>query len=112
MVKEIYEDLSKEDLSEYDNELERMPKSERISEINYFISEATRCRYGYGRVKRVTSIILSQELEVSQSTIKIDIKYMREQLGAPIVYDRYDMTYYYSEKDFKLPESFNRKKAI
>ena len=42
------------------------------------------------------------EFPVSKRTLDYDIKYMREQLGAPLVYDRSEKFYYYEDKEFTL----------
>jgi predicted DNA-binding transcriptional regulator YafY len=41
--------------------------------------------------------------EVSPKTIERDIEYMRDRLGAPVVYDRERRGYYYSEEGYYLP---------
>lgn len=46
---------------------------------------------------------LAQTLEVSKRTIERDIELMRDQLGAPIEYDRIRRGYYYSSS-FSLPQ--------
>ncbi len=74
---------------------------DRISKIDLLISKATQ-----GHIS-VTSTNISQELNISVATIKRYIKYMREELNAPIKYDIDKKTYFYAEKDFKLSITFN-----
>ena len=45
---------------------------------------------------------LARKYEVSQSTIRRDIDYMKDMLGAPIEYDYFKKGYYYTEKAFHL----------
>ncbi len=42
------------------------------------------------------------EIPVSTRTLDYDIKYMREQLGAPLIYDRSEGYYYYEDDEFTL----------
>jgi len=50
-----------------------------------------------GRNRPVPLQQLMEELEVSRPTIKRDLQYMRDRLGAPILYDRERNGYIYSE---------------
>ena len=49
---------------------------------------------------------LARLLETSVSTISRDIKFMQDQLLAPIEYDAYNRGYYFTEKTYRLPASF------
>lgn len=48
---------------------------------------------------------MMERLEVSKATIKRDLDLLRDQLGAPLAYDRHDNAYYYdtSQGEFELP---------
>jgi len=49
---------------------------------------------------------LARLLETSVSTISRDIKFMQDQLLAPIEYDAYNRGYYFTKKTYRLPASF------
>ncbi len=49
---------------------------------------------------------LAQKYEVSESTIKRDISYMRDILRAPIKYNASQKGHYYEDKNFRLPAVF------
>jgi predicted DNA-binding transcriptional regulator YafY len=49
---------------------------------------------------------LAQLLETSTSTINRDIKFMKDQLDAPIDYDALNRGYYFIKKTYRLPASF------
>ncbi len=49
------------------------------------------------------SVSLAQEWEVSSRTISRDLDYLRDELGAPIEYDRAHNGYYYTEPNNRLP---------
>ena len=49
------------------------------------------------------AVEMAAEYEVSARTIKRDIEFMRDSLGAPIEYDRFHNGYYYSESTWRLP---------
>lgn len=49
------------------------------------------------------SVSLAREWEVSGRTISRDIDYLRDELGAPIEYDRKHNGYYYTEANYRLP---------
>lgn len=98
--REYLEDI---DDSQYSDEYKLIAKLKRIDTIDWFISEATRYK---GKKTRVSSIRLSEELEVSLATIKRDIKYMRKVLGAPIDYDKKNNTYFYKETTFRFPSIY------
>lgn len=68
-------------------------------------SEVSRGRYP-------NSTKLSKECEISISTVKRDIKYMKLVLKAPILYDESRKGYYYTEKTFKLPALFTNEEGI
>lgn len=46
--------------------------------------------------------ILAEQLEVSMRTIERDIEYLRDRLGAPILYCHRKRGYYYENNDFQL----------
>jgi predicted DNA-binding transcriptional regulator YafY len=48
---------------------------------------------------------MMERLEVSRATIKRDLELLRDQLGAPLIYDRHDNAYYYDsgQGEFELP---------
>jgi predicted DNA-binding transcriptional regulator YafY len=48
---------------------------------------------------------MMDRLEVSKATIKRDLDLLRDQLGAPLIYDRHDNAYYYAtgQGEFELP---------
>src|SRR5262249_44185359 len=46
---------------------------------------------------------LAQELEVTVRTVRRDIAYLRNQLRAPIEFDRVRNGYHYAEPSFRLP---------
>lgn len=52
---------------------------------------------------RVQLARLVEELEVSDRTVKRDLEFMRDQLGAPIEWDRKERGYYYRSRFEKLP---------
>jgi len=58
------------------------------------------------------AVSLSQKYEVSESTIKRDISYMRDVLAAPIRYNSSKKGHYYSSKIFKLPALFTNLEGI
>ena len=49
------------------------------------------------------SVSLAREWEVSGRTISRDIDYLRDELRAPIEYDRKHNGYYYTEANYRLP---------
>ncbi|MCL2042500.1 MAG: WYL domain-containing protein [Treponema sp.] len=49
---------------------------------------------------------LAKKYETSLSSINRDIAYMRDMMGAPIVYDFFKKGFYYSEKTFRLPAAY------
>ena len=60
------------------------------------------------RLKKGRRLSLHQimaDLEMSKATIKRDLDLLRDQLGAPLIYDRHDNAYYYDAKqgEFELP---------
>ena len=48
-------------------------------------------------------LTFSEEWEVSQKTVQRDIDFMRDQLGAPILYDRIKKGFYYANPNWFLP---------
>lgn len=48
-------------------------------------------------------LTFSAEWEVTQKTVQRDIDYLRDQLGAPIEYDRIKKGYYYTNSNWFLP---------
>ena len=58
-------------------------------------------RLGNGR--QATAVTLADELEVSARTIKRDIEFMRDTLGAPIVWEPSTATYFYEKPCDILP---------
>ena len=46
---------------------------------------------------------LSQRLEVNERTVRRDIAYLRDQLHAPIEFDREHNGYFYTEPSYRLP---------
>ena len=48
-------------------------------------------------------LTFSEEYEVSQKTIQRDIDFLRDQLGAPIEYDRDRKGFYYTDQNWFLP---------
>ena len=58
-------------------------------------------RLGNGR--QATAVTLAAELEVSARTIKRDIEFMRDTLGAPIVWEPLTATYFYEKPCDILP---------
>ena len=56
---------------------------------------------GSGRFPRKSDI--ADHFEVACKTIERDLDYMRDRLGAPIIYDRFKGGYGYSEKGYYLP---------
>ncbi len=55
---------------------------------------------------------LAKQYEVSESTIKRDITYMRDSLECPIEYHKSHKGYYYTEPNFMLPAVFTDKNGI
>ncbi len=51
----------------------------------------------------VNCLILAKEWEVSQKTAQRDIDYLRDQLHAPIEYDRLRKSYYFTEPTWSMP---------
>ena len=49
---------------------------------------------------------LAKKYETSLSSINRDIAYMRDMMGAPIVYDFFKKGFCYSEKTFRLPAAY------
>ena len=49
---------------------------------------------------------LARLLETSISTISRDIKFMQDQLFAPIEYDAYNRGYFYTKKTYRLPAGY------
>ncbi len=70
-------------------------------------------RRSYLRMARIHALIaggsrpsaarLAADLEVSRRTVERDLEAMRDELGAPLVYDRRSGGYYYSAPSFQLP---------
>jgi len=48
-------------------------------------------------------LTFAADWEVSQKTVQRDIDYLRDQCGAPIVYDRVEKGYYYEDETWMLP---------
>jgi predicted DNA-binding transcriptional regulator YafY len=46
---------------------------------------------------------ISRELEVGHRTVQRDVEFLRDRLGAPLVFDRRHNGYYYAEPDYRLP---------
>ena len=55
---------------------------------------------------------LAKMCETSVATISRDIDFMRDQLLAPIEYDRFKRGYYYSKKLYRLPAGFSSTEDI
>lgn len=55
---------------------------------------------------------VAREFEVNYKTIRRDIEYMRDQLGAPIDFDPRKNGYYYTEPDYYLPAVHLRESEI
>ncbi len=53
--------------------------------------------------KHPNCLTFSREYEVSQKTVQRDIDYLRNQLGAPIEYDRLKKGYFYTDPTWFLP---------
>jgi predicted DNA-binding transcriptional regulator YafY len=51
----------------------------------------------------VNCLILSKEWEVSQKTVQRDIDFLRDQLHAPLDYDRLRKTYFFTEPTWSMP---------
>ena len=72
----------------------------------------TRGRSAMGRIYRIDAFVRSQafpsvavlmeELEASRRTVERELEYLRDQMNAPLEYDRKRGGYYYTA-DFKLP---------
>lgn len=60
-------------------------------------------RIRQGRYPNCSS--LARELEVSVRTVQRDVELLRDQLGAPLVYESKHRGFYYSSEDFALPAS-------
>ncbi|MDD5351113.1 MAG: WYL domain-containing protein [Chthoniobacteraceae bacterium] len=58
-------------------------------------------RLGHGR--RADAASLARELEVSARTVKRDIEFMRDELGAPLEWEPSTRTYFYSRECPQLP---------
>ena len=52
---------------------------------------------------------LSQEVGVSEITVRRDIKILREEYQAPIVFDTYENGFYYDDDEYEFPLSKNLK---
>ncbi len=48
-------------------------------------------------------LTFAREWEISQKTVQRDIDYLRDQLGAPLAYDRRAKGFYYTEESWMLP---------
>jgi predicted DNA-binding transcriptional regulator YafY len=46
---------------------------------------------------------IARKLEVGHRTVQRDVEFLRERMGAPLVFDPRRNGYYYSEPDFRLP---------
>jgi predicted DNA-binding transcriptional regulator YafY len=46
---------------------------------------------------------IARELEVGHRTVQRDVEFLRERLGAPLVFDPRRNGYYYAEPDYRLP---------
>jgi len=53
--------------------------------------------------RRPNTSTLAARLSVSSKTVQRDIDYLRDELGAPIEFDREDNGYRYSRSDYVLP---------
>lgn len=55
--------------------------------------------------RRLSLQVMMERLEVSKATIKRDLELLRDQLGAPLIYDRHENAYYYDARqgEFELP---------
>jgi predicted DNA-binding transcriptional regulator YafY len=72
-----------------------MDRTERFYKINQLLRE-----------RRSTSLaVIMEHLEVSRATVKRDIEYMRDRMGAPVVWDRSSRGYRYDQDDgqYALP---------
>ncbi len=73
----------------------------------------TNQRSSYGRLLKIHAEILASRfpnvstlarlLEWSEKTIRRDIEYLRDSLGAPLAYHRHRRGYHYTRNDFQLP---------
>ncbi|MFW6080600.1 MAG: helix-turn-helix transcriptional regulator [Desulfosalsimonas sp.] len=68
----------------------------KLERIYYFHHEVSLGRYP-------DAAGLADRFEVSLSTVHRDIEYLRDRLGAPLVYDRKNKGYHYVEGGFALP---------
>lgn len=64
-----------------------MGRTERLFRLANLLRDRTRLRFDE----------MQERLGVSPATLKRDIKYLREQLGAPVRYDAFDRTYQMAE---------------
>ncbi len=48
--------------------------------------------------RRLSLQVMMERLEVSKATIKRDLELLRDQLGAPLIYDRHENAYYYDAR--------------
>jgi len=53
--------------------------------------------------KHPNCLTFAADWEVSQKTVQRDIDFLRDQLGAPIEYDRHRKGYHYADKNWFLP---------
>lgn len=53
--------------------------------------------------QRVSQVSLARELGVSTRTIQRDFAYLRDSLGAPLIYDEHRKGWHYTESPFALP---------
>lgn len=86
-----------------------MPKT-RYAYLRYLVihSQVKRNAYreGYPTLKDLMECLEEQGFKVSESTVEKDLRFLRDERGAPLVYDRTDHCYRYTEEwEFDVPFS-------
>ncbi|MCK5035100.1 MAG: HTH domain-containing protein [Candidatus Sabulitectum sp.] len=71
-----------------------MDRTERFYKIDMFLRE----------ISAVPLSRFAEEMEVSRSTVKRDIEYLRDRFNAPIVWDRSQRGYRYGRQEEGMPQ--------
>lgn len=53
--------------------------------------------------RRLNAALAGRELEVTARTVYRDLEFLRDRLGAPLVWDQQSRSYRYSDPDYRLP---------
>ncbi len=86
-----------------------MPKNKNAY-VRYLIIHTqvkrNKFKYAYPNMEDLLWCMEDEGYKVSQSTVEKDIKFMKQERGAPIYYDHEQRCYRYSKEDSQIKSSF------